>query len=341
MKKSLLALAVLGAFAGAASAQTNVTLYGIVDAGITFADDGSDDSDTWALTSGGQSASRFGIRGTEDLGGGLSASFVLEQGFNLDTGNQASTNRQFSRLAYVGLNGGFGGVRLGRQVSPIKAAIDAIDPFGGAGQGGFYDYTYGAFPERIDNAVTYLTPNFGGFTAQAQYAFGEAEGSTVPGRNMGVQVGYGNGPLNVQAAFNKGEPTTAAIAAPGGAEDTESFFVGAAYNFGVAKAHAGFGHTKYELVPGGADLKVRDFLIGATVPFGASALTADWIRTDSRDEDDVQADTINLMYTYALSKRTNFYTVFTHVRNDDASDLATSVEGENANILTVGVRHTF
>ena len=114
MKKSLVALAVLSAFAGIASAQTSVTVYGIVDAGVTREDSGLRTFNR--LDSGNQSTSRLGFKGTEDLGGGLSAQFLLEQGFSLDNGAvQDSARTAFNRQAYIGLTGNFGQVRLGRQ----------------------------------------------------------------------------------------------------------------------------------------------------------------------------------------------------------------------------------
>lgn len=126
MKKSLLALAVLGAFAGAASAQTNVTIYGVVDAGITH-ENGAAGSVT-KLATGVQSGNRLGFKGTEDLGGGLKANFQIENGFNLDTGTQRQ-GALFGRQAYVGLSGNFGAINLGRQYNPVFNALDSIDPW--------------------------------------------------------------------------------------------------------------------------------------------------------------------------------------------------------------------
>src|SRR5690606_10200795 len=115
MKKSLLALAVLGTFSGAALAQSSVTIYGVADAGIAYTDNGNPAGEQWSVESGQQSGSRLGFKGTEDLGGGLSAIFTLESGFNLDNGTSAQGGRLFGRQAWVGLNGGFGTVKLGRQ----------------------------------------------------------------------------------------------------------------------------------------------------------------------------------------------------------------------------------
>ena len=162
MKKSLLALAVLGAFAGAASAQSSVTVYGIVDASISSIDSGAER--TLGMDSGNNSASRIGFKGVEDLGNGLKGEFVLENGFDVSTGESANDNagKAFSRLAYVGLNGGFGTVRMGRQNSPMKTALDVIDPFKNAGMAGAIDYMVdGQTPERVSNQLTYISPNFG------------------------------------------------------------------------------------------------------------------------------------------------------------------------------------
>ncbi len=345
MKKSLLALALLGAFAGAAQAQTNVTLYGLIDLGVQFNDAGTDD-DNWALESGNQSASRWGIKGTEDLGSGLKASFVLEGGFDADTGDLATEDRLFSRLSYVGLGGGFGEVRLGRQVTPFKAAVDAIDVFAGAGQNAIYDYvgtgdaafTAGDF-ERRSNQLTYLAPKFGGFTAQAAYAFSEERGAFAGAegapRSVGFQAGYGNGPITAQFGYAQDRTGTDT--------NTSVWTLGAVYNLGVAKIHAGYIDGEGEVA--GADAgDVRAFFLGTSLALGTGTLQAQWVRNDDRDLDDGVTNTVQLGYSHPISKRTNLYTMLTHVRNDDDSRLLLADEadaGENANIVSVGVRHTF
>src|ERR1700688_4160657 len=129
MKKTLLALAVLGASAGVASAQqSNVTIYGIVDAGVAYKNDGNPAGNTLSLESGQQNSSRLGFKGTEDLGGGLSAIFTLENGFNVDNGTLGNTSRLFGRQAWVSLNGGFGSAKLGRQEAALYYALSEADP---------------------------------------------------------------------------------------------------------------------------------------------------------------------------------------------------------------------
>jgi predicted porin len=371
MKKSLLALAVLGAFAGAAQAQTNVTLYGLVDIGVATGDGGGDDGRLTQMSSGNNAASRWGIRGTEDLGSGLKASFVLENGFDSSDG---SGGAGFSRLAYLGLGGAFGEVRLGRQDTLIKTLSGIIDPFGAAGMANIHDYFLGGMDQRTPNNLTYMTPNFGGFTAAAQYGFGETEGDSGANRDLSLSLGYANGPLAVQAAYRKqnyAASFTADDVDAGDAEfetqagefdfgdftgafaadvDVKDAIVGATYNFGVAKLHAMYGQRNLDgtIVGAGVDEKIRSGAIGVSVPFGASAIRANYIKVQNRDVDDADSDVLALSYTYALSKRTSFYTTYVRVSNDDGAsmsvaggDFYSGADGETGDALAVGVTHRF
>lgn len=333
MKKSLLALAVLGAFVGVAHAQTNVTLYGLVDVGVTSLDDG--DERTLAMTSGNNGASRWGIKGTEDLGSGLKASFVLEQGFEVDSGLNSRTNSSFGRLAYVGLGGNFGEIRLGRQNTQVKELMGDIDPFGAAGIANGHDFVNSGMDQRRDNQLTYMTPKFGGFTGGISYGFGEVPGDTSLGRNWGVRAGYANGPINVQAVYDVVNDAATD-------EDTKDAIVGATYNFGMAKLHALYGQRK---VDGGDDY--RTGLLGVTVPFGASAVRAEYIRLQNRDSD-ADSDVVALSYTYSLSKRTSLYATYVRADNDDGAtlglgggDFPPAAGEDTASAFTVGVAHKF
>lgn len=366
MKKSLLALAVLGAFAGAASAQTNVTLYGIADIGVQSYDDDGAAGRTTRLSSGGQSTSRIGFRGTEDLGSGMKANFVLEQGITVDDGG-AAAGFQFSRLAYVGLQGGFGSVALGKQISSFKDAHDKIDPFGGAGTVGsieqiFYNGSMAAASGdsngRPSNTIKYALPNFAGFTASTSYTFGEAVGSTSTGRSVGVNVGYDNGPLTIQfgAADVSSTASPAVVVgtatAPSTLADNQTWFLGAAYNFGIAKLHAAYADYDYETAAGVTTTEGRNALIGVTIPFGASSLIATYARNDVRASSATSfgdSDRLALMYTYDMSKRTNFYAGATYTKNDAGARLLSGSAPTGVTIgsdadpkaFSVGVRHRF
>lgn len=353
MKKSLLGLAVLSSIAGAAAAQSNVTIYGVADAGFEYSKGVTTEEKTLRLQSGQQSGSRIGFRGTEDLGGGLSAIFTLESGFNIDDGSIGS--KLFSRQAYVGLNSGFGSVKLGRQQTPLYYALLDVDPFSinlaGGAQRIFGAGLYGADPLfRADNAVTYTTPNFAGLSGTALYAFGEQAGDTTLGRQVSLGLAYGNGPVNVRVVYHKGNDVSAAstigAAFPGtafggalAATDLRTTFVGATYDVGVVKAHLGFGDSRADVA--GDEFKNRNYLVGLSAPVGTGTVLASWIRNDVRDIDEGKTDQFAIGYTHPLSKRTNLYTSFGYTKNDDAVALRAFEEGESSRVFNVGLRHTF
>lgn len=358
MKKSLLALAVLGAVSGIASAQTSVTIYGVADAGLTHEKYGRQNSNR--LDSGNQSGDRLGFKGNEDLGGGLSAQFLLEQGFNIDTGSAGDTTRgAFNRQAYLGLTGAFGQVRLGRQKTVFYDTLTAIDPFGIANKGGmdrifFRNANAGVSTftssgaGRSDNTVAYFTPTVAGFTGEATYAFGEQAGSNRSGRQYGLSANYAAGPLFVTVDYLNVNniPANATLTTPtvsaGTAKDT---LVGATYDFGVVKAHGAFGSEK-----GIFGLDQRDYMLGATVPFGASAVQLDYIRKTDRNRNsglgDGGAKQFAVGYTYALSKRTNFYSSWTTTLQGNGANYVSSqgvtpFAGASDRTLNAGIRHTF
>lgn len=367
MKKSLLALALLASFAGAASAQSSLTIYGVADVGIQRSDtDESGVDSTWGVNSGMQSGSRIGFRGTEDLGSGLSALFQLENGFNVDTGGLAESNTLFNRQAFVGLKGGFGTVALGRQYTSLHLAVDSIDPFGTGLSGDMERESIFAAGSLLtgrnntNNAITYTTPDFSGFSARVIYGFGEVAGSNADGQEVGVSVGYGNGPVNAILAYHRanggststytfGEtsllrtsgfippttPTTTAV--PIGRDvDAETIFLGGTYNFGMVKAHAAIAQDKLEADIG--DEKQRDYMLGVSAPIGAGTVLASWNRADLR-EADLRADRFALGYTHNLSKRTNLYTSVGWTK-DERTPVADDDEVKRTD-FRVGVRHLF
>lgn len=355
MKKSLLALAVLGAFAGAASAQSSVTVYGIVDLGFDRTDDGATAGSTNGIKSGGQSASRIGFKGTEDLGGGLNALFQLEATIAADTGSAFGTTAAgttgtnanfangaggFNRIATVGLqSNAFGTVNLGRQTSVIKDAYDVVDPFGDGGTIApistvFFNGTLAGDFGRISNSVKYSTPSFGGFKASAAYGFGEVAGDTGTNSNYGLGLGYANGPLNVQFAYhNQDRGVVAAAAATATAfavtaspaRENKLAFLGASYNFGVVKLHGAYADTKLENTTASTEAKYRNYMIGVSVPLGAAGnLFASYSVNDNRTTDNFDAQKAAIMYTYDLSKRTNLYTGYSRTSNDSGTGAAGS-----------------
>jgi len=356
MKKSLIALAVLAA-AGAASAQSSVTLFGIVDATIQRVDNKGGGSVT-RLHNSGESSSRLGFRGTEDLGGGMSGSFWLEAGVNNDdgTGQTLSTNNQFAgasgtalvagageagrntrasngtglvfnRRATVSLAGGFGEIRLGRDYTPQFWNLTVFDPYGTVGVGTnqmLNSIITGPTAVRASNSIGYFLPgNLGGFYGQLQHYRGE-NSSTVAnsgdGNGSAGRFGYSAGPLNVALAVSR--TSYALVAAPAAGQPPGSVRqnnLGASWNFGVATIIGMMSRDYADSVIG--RLTGKGYLAAVTVPVGPGLikLAASQYTTDVPVGTDPKATKYALGYVHNLSKRTAVYTTFAHVKNNSTS----------------------
>lgn len=339
MKKTIFALAILSAFAGVASAQTNVTIYGVADIGIQRIDTnaaGAAGEARWGLDSGMQSGSRLGFKGSEDLGGGLAGIFTLENGFGLDTGALGQGGLLFGRQAWVGLSGGFGAVKLGRQYTPIFNALDSIDPFGTGitGDGSGIIAVFRPYGIRMNNTITYSAPSLGGFNGQIAYGLGEVAGSTSAAAQLGASIGYENGPINAVFAYHDANTAT-------GTGDARTAMLGATYDFRVIKAHAAYADNRDEV---GATRtgRSRDAMLGVSVPLGAGTILASFTRHDDRlGAGAADADFWGVGYTHNLSKRTNLYTSYSRVKNDAGSAIGSGAAGVDVNWVNVGVRHKF
>lgn len=362
MKKSLLVAALAMGFAGAAQAETSVTLYGLIDAGIGYekvkGSDGFDRSNIGARN-GVSSGSRWGMRGTEDLGDGLKAIFTLESGFNNQTGQSSQSSRLFGRQATVGLSSdAWGTLEFGRQKNVASKYLEAVSPFGtdyGLSSAGAA-FSAGQ-STRYDNMVMYRTPTFAGFEVAAGYSF-NASGSGNFATNDNTRaittgIRYNNGPLNVFGTYDQFKESTAS------GEDVpkvRAYIIGASYDFEVVKLAAAWGQTRNgwftSVNPGttGNDdgfstLDVADgfradsMMVGATVPLGASKLMASWQRVDPKNErltgDDETTNIFALGATYDLSKRTNLYAYASYADNYAFQEELRSTA------FAVGVRHRF
>jgi predicted porin len=349
MKKSLVALAVLAA-AGAASAQSSVTLFGIVDAGVSYTDaktntaTGSVKQSQYGLSNSGYNSSRLGFRGTEDLGGGLAAGFWLEAPLGNDSGNISNANF-FNRRSTVSLSGGFGEIRLGRDFTPTFWNDTTFDPFGTngvgtnvisaahgsaniLGAGGLADAAY----FRSSNSVGYfLPPNLGGFYGQVMYGFDEqvhtdnAFGSQA-GRYAGGRFGYANGPLDVAIAYGQSKVTDTATL--GGTAKT--FNLGASYDLGVVKLFGELSQVKNEFdstIAADTTAKVNGWLFGATAPVGPGLIRASVGQARASLDGpgaDPRATKFALGYVHNLSKRTALYATVAHTSNKDGSAVTTA-----------------
>ncbi|RQS70746.1 porin [Burkholderia sp. Bp8963] len=268
MKKSLLALVALGAFAGAAHAQSSVTLYGIIDEGFIF-NNNAKGGHLYGLSSGVLQGSRFGLRGTEDLGAGLKAIFVLENGFDVNSGKLGQGGLMFGRQAYVGLSSNFGTVTLGRQYDSVVdfvGPLEAGDQWGGyiAAHPGDLDNFNNAY--RVNNAVKYTSPTYNGFSFGGMYSFGGQAGQFAKNQVWSLGAGYNNGPLvlgvgylnartpaNFGGMFNTGASAAAtAVTSPvygayaNSANTYQVIGAGGAYTFGAATIGATYSNTKFK-----------------------------------------------------------------------------------------------
>lgn len=346
MKKQLALLtltALAAATAATAQAQTSsVTLFGIVDASLRQVKNGGDSVSS--LASGGINSSRLGVRGVEDLGGGLRAGFWLEHGFNIDSGTQSDNARFWNRRSTVSLIGGFGEIRLGRDFTPIYTGWADFDAFGdnGVGAGGKFSDRLGSNVDtltRSDNQVSYFLPALGGVYGQVSVAAGE--GAT--GRKLTAgRVGYSAGPLNVSVALGRTEVTPTA-----GEDEHQVIVVGGSYDFGVVRLLASWRSNEF----GAGQVDVTS--IGATVPLGQGTLRASFTRADGQGRTpagtriaDNDADQFALGYVHALSKRTSLYATYARVANDGQASYAVGTPpalagGATSTGYEFGVRHSF
>jgi predicted porin len=332
MKKSILALALLGAFSGAAMAQSSVTVYGIVDAGVAYKDAGA--GKVTSLDSGLNSTSRLGFKGTEALSGGLKANFNLEMGLKADTG--ANDAALFARGAWVGLSGeDFGQVNLGRHKALTYIYGAAIDPFMD-GLLGKTDLMFKINNVR-DNSVTYISNSMSGFSVAGQYGFGEKTGNATANRVTSVAASYVNGPINANIVWDDMKDANGNRAVAGG-----KMLAGVSYDFGGFKLHGMYEENKGSVsLTNLAETKEQLYVIGATVKDGNNTFMASY--TDSKVKTSANADSnrFALGYTYDMSKRTNLYASVARVSNEKAVKTLADVNGATARLFNVGIRHKF
>ena len=322
MQKTLIALALLAAAAGTASAQSTVTVYGKVDLGLVI-DSGAAAGKSVRISSGVTGGSRLGFKGVEDLGGGYKAAFQLETGYCADSAapvvsNGASvpnfctgSNAFMGRQAHGDLSGAFGALSAGRQYSLGYTNLTTIDPFG-TGYAGQVNNIVDAAGVRLNNSVHYTTPVVAGFSASGEVALGETTGNWKSGRVLGGAVVYASGPA--YAGFSYYD-----LANPNGVQSArKDYLLGGTYDFGVLKVHALV--QKSDGDPTAAiKLDTLDLMAGVTVPVAGGALLASVVRHDDRSALDRDANQWGAAYNYPLSKRTSLYVAYARIVNDNGA----------------------
>ena len=385
MKKTLAAVAVLGAFAGSALA-ADVQLYGIVDTGVQYlnADSdaaGKDAVNRFSMESGMASGSRFGFKGTEDLGNGLPVGFILENQFKSDSGALENKDSFFHREASLFLQGGFGKVAFGRMGSvnggtSSWAKYGVISAFGTSW--GNYAAQAGTFAiggGQWDNMIAYETPSFAGFKVFAQYGMGNAiennnsvENESSSDRYYAIGASYGNGPLNLYFAVDSINYATSGsqISNPDSIDDSLTVTLGGNYDFEVVKLFAGaqyFDEIKTSKIKGAINYnvdslggfagKVKGWGLGvsASIPVaggdvlvGAAYLdaeAADSVKTAGHTNDELSRWIVSAGYDYPFSKRTDVYAVATYNQDSLDSDTATDNRDPSVFGVMIGLRHRF
>ena len=375
MKKPFLALAALGAAVTTtgAHAQCSVTLYGIVDTGIAYVHNSGGHSSQWKMSSGNLSGNEWGLKGTEDLGGGLSAIFTIESGFDLGSG-QMQAGREFGRQAFVGLGSTkFGTVTLGRQYDPVTDLLQPLtaDSYSGmfAPPGDFDNYDDSA---RFSNAVKWVSPTWSGLTVEAMYSAGGVAGATGSGSVYSAALGYTVGSLSLASGILHVDNGNVRFSARG-TSASDSFFnssvnnayassrsinvvraggqyvagpvtVGAAYSFSEYTPDAASTFSRSEKYQNGS-------VFASWQVSSAFQAIAGYNYTESTGDSAAKYNQFNLGIDYLLSKRTDIYAAagYTHASGQNGAGAAQAVvgsydidSGANSQALAiVGIRHKF
>jgi len=347
MQKKIIALAVAGLVSGAAFAQSNVTVYGILDAGV-YGWSGNDESAT-GVVNGGLSTSRLGFKGEEALGNGLKAIFNLETAIDTDAEHGGKdTGWGSNRQANVGLTGGFGTVLVGLQASLSDNWHGSVsEPMGNISSRNLLGNVRGRFSNEKADAVAYYSPVFSGLQLAALYGTIEDVDTDTSSRSGYVQLGakYANGPF--AAALTYARLNEASFEDP-----SHDWTVGATYDFTAVKVYAA-----YELsqnVGTARDVDNALWTLGARVPVGKAGTVVGSYSQADNDVKDTDGAAWQIGYEHALSKRTTAYASYMRLENDDAgtfapasrfnkgaNKFATPTTDESYNGVMIGLRHLF
>ncbi|WP_234824925.1 porin [Cupriavidus necator] len=350
LARTLGAVGALGALAWAGSATASVQLYGAADSFLQYSRNAGQSS--VRLLSGGASTSRWGIAGVEDLGGGLHASFRLESGIDLMTGRQQSATSMYNREANIALSSeDWGIVKLGKQYPAIGP--ESTDPFLQVAQLSPFASTVLAVSDlgpgvtavqaRVNNAITYETPSFGGLSVRTLYASRNAAGASPNAGNIGAVANFARGPLQLSGSYNAVWPTTAKT--PGGVPDgprTDMFMASSAYAFGALQGTFAYSMIR-PTAPGTFVAQV--FSLGAVWQHGPNVIRAGIAYRNVSGKAD-QALGALLGYDYQFSKLTGIYTRVGGFKNYGQSTIGfgsdpVTTPGASSLVVALGIRQKF
>ncbi|WP_288252229.1 porin [uncultured Hydrogenophaga sp.] len=352
MKKSLIALAVLGT-CGAAMAQSSVTLYGMADVwvGRTKAEATvggvSASASESVLESGGFNTSRLGFKGSEDLGGGLKANFNLEGALAMDNGTAGGL--RFDRQSWVGLSGGFGEIQLGKPWTPYDdTRAMANDTFNANFAASWTTWLF--YEDNPNNTIRYNTPNFGGFSGAIAYSLGEDRASS-PNNSasnlVSLSVNYANGPIVAGFAHQSqkveglnGLDSTGILTGLAATGKTTYNLLNGSYDFGMLKLVGGVNQVKVQ-PDGVADVKANEWNLGVDVPVGAGFDIGVGVARSKVESSGVDLTTttgFSIGAKYTLSKRTFLYAAFNRTKTEFETLPGDEVKGT---LFGLGIQHNF
>ena len=332
----------------------SLNFFGIVDIALSYGTGSI--ADLTQLASGRSSTSRWGVRGFQDLGGGIAAGFGLEGQIHVDTGGIGTTNVHnqpggttdalFGRRSTVSLMDFWGELRLGRDFTSIFRNRDDVDPFGTTGVGANLADTLtidGPTATRASNMVGYfLPPSLGGFFGEAQYFMGEnarisGQPNVDDGDGYAGRLGWAGGGFAVAVA---GMRTRFAQTATTG--DIEAINVGASYDCQVVKISAGYYHDEVKQI---SPLTATGWLVGVTAPIGATLLKASYSSYGTDAAGDPRGDKVAMGFLYSLSKRTAAYGTYAYLRNKGGASYvlngSITAPDRHSSGFDLGLKHSF
>ena len=380
MQKKIIALAVAGLVSGVAFAQTNVTVYGVIDQGYAYSssDNGVGGTNKFSgIKDGGLSGSRFGFKGEEALGNGLKAIFTMEYGKDSDSDTSSTTNFAV-RQAFVGLSNNYGTASIGRQYNAASdvygqnssnGVVNAMPVDAFQGVNGSQIRSQGG-NARQDNVIKYVSPTFSGFSARASYAFGEdGKSSGDPTTSVGddgrfaIAGSYANGPFGADLSYAGTSKAHKVFRAQNGTATTittnlanvDEWYIGGRYDFKVVKLYGSYQDMNNKTDIANANTGSKMWQVGLSAPVGANGLamfeyaeiTFKDDNTPSALKQDGKNKGFGIGYTHSLSKRTTLYTFLSQVKYDDNTASTgdwiggIGAAGEKTNTFSAGVRHTF
>ncbi len=346
--------AIAMAAAGAVNAQSSLTLYGIVDLFGQYAN-GADS--IVRLQSGGLNGSRFGVRGSEDLGGGMRAILTLETGINADDGTVGQGGVFWGRQSFVGLATRYGQATLGRQYSSVYIATSdfsafANGPYGASTAviGGFGTYepvrgtgdaagssTGLGGPARVNNSVKYETPSLAGFRIGALYGFGEISEGLTDDRTYDIYARYTAGPLDAMISYVADKSSITTL-------NAQTLTAAAAFKLGTLRVLGGYLQTDDRSA---ANADGKGYWVGGEYGFGANLVRAQYV-ANTPDAANIDTQALGVGYQYDLSKRTALYSSVTHFKNEGRArwhggvpaGVATATDSDITEVV-LGIRHSF